>query len=202
LRSKYRREIEIIREKVQSENFLISLSGIDEIIKLLEKLNLKERSKIQEVYLEKILEYAILYCQKVSKDLIDESHIKKAFQDIYRIETDMMRKIQSIERIGVIGTEQQPADVEVFKEEVELNTPKVQPEEFEVIQVEDVIIVSEEKLIQEEVSLEEVVVTKPEEQPKEIMPPEPQIIKCSFCGLIIDEKLTFCPQYGMTFKKK
>lgn len=202
LRSKYKKEIEKIREKVRSENTIISLSGIDEIIILLEKLSLKERSEIQDLYLEKLLDYAIRLCETVNGSLINESHIKKAYQEIYRIEGDMMRKIQSIERIGVIDTEKQPADVEVFKEEVELSTPEVQPEEFKVIQGEEIIIASEEKLIQKEVSIEEIVVSKPEEQPKEILPPEPQIIKCPFCGLIIDEKPTFCPQCGMIFKKK
>ncbi len=222
LRSQYRKEIELIREKVHRESIFISLSCIDEILILLEKLNLKKRSETLDEYLEKLIDYAIKNCQKVNEGLIDESHIKKAFQDIYRLELDLMRKIQSIERIGVIGIEQQPADVKVFREEIELSTSKIQPEESETIQVEDiimsgleehpeefkvtqeeeVIMESEEKLIQEEISPEEVVVTKPEEQPKEIAPSEPQIIKCPFCGLVIDEEPKFCLQCGMIFKKK
>ncbi len=202
LRSKYRKEIEIIRQKVHRENTFINLSGIDEIILLLNKLNLKDRSEIQDVYIEKLLYYAIKNCQKVNEGLIDENHIKKAFQDIYRTELDLMRKIQSIERIGVIDTEQQQVDVEVFKEDVELSTPEVQPEEFEVIQEEEVIMISEEKLIQEEVSSKEVGVIKPEEPPEELMPPKPQITNCPFCGSVFDEKPTFCPQCGMIFKYK
>ncbi len=205
LRSKYRKEIEIIREKVHRENTFINLSGIDEIIILLEKLNLKERSEIKDLYLQKLIDYAIKNCQKVNEGLIDESHIKKAFQDIYRIEFDLMRKIQSIERTGVSETEKQPVEVETLREVVDINTPEKQPEElekFETIKEQEVISVQVKPLIQEETLIKEVVVSTPKEQPEELIPPEPVIINCPFCGLLKNETAIYCLQCGMIFKKK
>jgi len=49
---------------------------------------------------------------------------------------------------------------------------------------------------------EEVRENIPEEHLEELIPPEPQIIKCSFCGLEINEETSFCPQCGMKYNKK
>jgi len=205
LRSKYKKEIEKLRAKVHRENTFISLSGIDEIIKLLEKLNLKERSEIQDVYLEKLIDYAIKHCQKVNEGLIDESHIKKAFQDIYRIEVDMMKEIQSIERNGVSETQKQTEKMEFLQEILELSTPEKEREEsekFGAIKEQEVISVQVKTPVQEKTLIKEVLVSTPEEQPEELMPHEPVIINCPFCGLLKNETAIYCPQCGMIFKKE
>ncbi len=98
--------------------------------------------------------------------------------------------------------------------------PIEKAKEVEVIQDEAVILTPEEKLVEEalleevpsvleeipkevEVLPEEVVVvSKPDVQPKELVPPEPKIINCPFCGLVKDETAIFCSQCGRMFKKK
>lgn len=221
LRSKFKNEIEKIREIVHRENFIISLSGIDEIIKSLENLNLKNRREIMDVYLNKLIEYSIRLREEVYKRLINENDVKKANLEINRTEVDLMRMILPIEEIKVSEPEKQPEKVEALQEEEQIiSAPIEDAEEVEIIQDEEVISTLEEKPVEEvlleelpssleeipkEVEIlpeEEIVVSEPEEQPKELVPPEPEITNCSFCGLVNDKAAIFCSQCGMVFKKK
>jgi hypothetical protein len=120
IRNKYKKEIEIIREKVHEKNLFISLSGIDQIIQLIEKFNLKERSEIQKKYIEKLLDYANISCQNAYERLINEIHIENANQDMNRLEVDLMKKIESVSE-----TEEQPEELESLREKGELSSPEV-----------------------------------------------------------------------------
>jgi len=85
------------------------------------------------------------------------------------------------------------------EQEVIESMPEEQLEKLEILQ-EKILSTSDEITIIKEI-LEEVVTITPEKQLEELILPEPQIIKCPFCGLEINEETTFCPQCGMTFKK-
>jgi hypothetical protein len=79
--------------------------------------------------------------------------------------------------------EEQPEEIKVSQEEVEITTVEEHPEKIEALQ-------------------EEIEIITLEEQPEDLIPLEPQIINCPFCGFNIPEETTFCPQCGMIFKKK
>ncbi|MCK4381166.1 MAG: right-handed parallel beta-helix repeat-containing protein, partial [Candidatus Lokiarchaeota archaeon] len=77
LRSKYKDKIVEIREYILRKNKFISLEGIDEILMLMEKLNLKGISaKTIDIFLEKLLVYAITHSKYAR--LINDTHIRKA----------------------------------------------------------------------------------------------------------------------------
>lgn len=201
LRSKYKREIEIIRKKVQTKDLFINLSGIDELISLFESLSLKERSETLDAYLEKLLEYAIKFCENADESLINERHIKQAILDVDKIEVDLMRKVIATQGVELIEKEKQPEEPETLQEIAEVPTPEEQPEEFEFIQEEEVTSKFEEIPIEEETIHEELAVSIPKKELEELIPPTPQISNCPFCGLVKSEAAVFCPQCGMIFKK-
>jgi hypothetical protein len=196
LRSKYNKEIEIIREKVQGKNLFISVSAIDEIICLLENLHLEKSREIQDAYLEKLLDYAIKFCETADESLINERHIKQAILDVNKIEVDLMRKVITTEGVELIEKEKEPEKAETLREIKEEQT-----EEFEFIQEEEVPSTLEEIPTEEETLHEEITVSITKKEHEQLITPIPQITNCPFCGLEKSEEMTFCPQCGMIFKK-
>ncbi|MFX1569920.1 MAG: right-handed parallel beta-helix repeat-containing protein [Promethearchaeota archaeon] len=206
---KYNREIEKIRDKFQSQNVFVNLKGVNEVINSIEKLNLKKREEILDDYLEKLLNYAIIFCKNGNENLVNESHIQMAFQEIYRTELDLIKKIQLSEEISAIRPEAQPSELQVeIMEEEKISVSEVLPLEEDVIEEKEIGVSApvdqiEELPIEEQTPIvEEVIKIEHEEPPEEILPPEPQITYCPFCGFVFDETPNFCPQCGMIFKKK
>ena len=92
--------------------------------------------------------------------------------------------------------------LDVIQEEIIPSSTDKKSEEVEFLE-EEVVSTAEEIPVEEEVlQEEEEVVTTPEEQPNELKPPEPQIVKCPFCGTVKTKGMRFCPQCGRKFKKK
>ena len=122
------------------------------------------------------------------------------------LETEIEAKLKippELERLRVVQERVIPSSPEEKPKELEMVVSA--PEELEVIQEEEELAVRdlEEIPIEEEVLQEEkAAVRPPEEQPEEIIPSEPQIIKCSFCGIQINEETNFCPQCGTIFTKE
>ena len=198
--NKYDKEIEIIKDKFQSKNILVNLKGVNEVINSIEKLNLKEKEEILDEYLDKLLNYAIIFSKNVNENLVNERHIQMAFQEIYRNEADLTRKIQSIEEVSVIKPEVQPEGLEVIEKEKIIASEELPIEETVIKEEEVIVSVAKEHI--EETLHENVVEIEPEEPSEEILEPEPQITNCTFCGFVFDETPTFCPQCGMIFKKR
>ncbi|MFW9988391.1 MAG: right-handed parallel beta-helix repeat-containing protein [Candidatus Odinarchaeota archaeon] len=98
-------------------------------------------------------------------------------------------------------TSQEVEKIKVLQEEEVMTTPEEKTIKEEIL-LEEETSALREKSIKKEVLLEKVVVSIPKDQIEEITPPEPQIVNCPFCGLMIDELTSYCPQCGMKLKKK
>ncbi|TKJ18732.1 MAG: hypothetical protein CEE43_17190 [Promethearchaeota archaeon Loki_b32] len=215
LRSKYKDKIGEIREYILRKNKFISLEGIDEILMLMEKLKGKAISEISDIFIEKLLNYAISVSEDSNERLINDHHIRKANQMMQKIELDLMSRIPVIEEIldheilttpqeepewlerlekeVVTSTLEEKLEVdEEIKEELLIPPPEEIPEEIEILK-EEIAITPQETL--------EVVVSPTEELPEEIVSHEPKEINCPFCAFKIDKELRFCPQCGYLLKK-
>ncbi len=223
LRSKYRNKIENIREKIHFKHKNISLGGIDEILILIEKINLKGRSDIQNTFLEKLLDYAIRLCEKNNEELINESYIKKANLMVYKEELDLISKISVIEELSdqeVLNTPKQiPKKVKILEKEVTAIEPEEKLEEPEFFQEVEIEPKTEDKMDELEIIKEELLptpqeipkdldfiqedvdVSTSEDRQKELVSPELNLIKCPFCNFQIDTKKHYCPQCGYIIKK-
>ena len=221
LRSKYKDKIVEIREYILRKNKFISLEGIDEILILMEKLKGKAISEISDIFIEKLLNYAIRVSEDSNERLINDHHIRKANQMMQKIELDLMSRIPVIEEIldqEILSTPQEEPEWlerlekevvtstleeklevdEEIKEELLIPPPEEIPEEIEILK-EDIAIAPQETLEKRE-SLE-VVVSTTEEIPEEIVSLEPKEINCPFCAFKIDKEHRFCPQCGYILMK-
>ncbi|MFX1307684.1 MAG: right-handed parallel beta-helix repeat-containing protein [Promethearchaeota archaeon] len=146
--------------------------------------------------------------RSITKTEIDyPKKLRKTFQlkeipyrELYYMEEDVeiLPEQEAIERIP----EEQVEEVEVLREEIEIIPLEEQPEEVELLHEEIEIIPPEEQQEKVEILYKEVEVFPLGEQPEVIIPSEPKIIICPFCGLEISENAIFCSQCGMKFKKK
>ena len=225
LRSKYKVEIEEIRDYVLKQNKFLTLNAIDEILIILESLKLRDKQEVQTIFLNKLLSITFIICENDNRNLINSSDIEKANQELH-LEENLMRRISETPLIEErfdqeIGSTQvkKPEEVEVLKKEIETVPEESQIDE-KVLQEEVEIPILEEQpeqlgIVQEEIEIrsldeqpeqlgvvqEEVEIYTIEEELEEVLPPEPQITSCPFCGLEKSEEMTFCPQCGMIFKK-
>ena len=221
LRSKYKDKIVEIREYILRINKIISLEGIDEILMLMEKLKGKAISEISDIFIEKLLNYAIRVSEDSNERLINDHHIRKAHRKMQNIEVDLMSKLptmkeildqeilstpqeepewlERLEKEVVTSTPEEKLEVdEEIKEELLIPPPEEIPEEIEILK-EDIAIAPQETL--EERETLEVVVSTTEEIPEEIVSLEPKEINCPFCAFKIDIEHRFCPQCGYILMK-
>jgi len=108
-----------------------------------------------------------------------------------------------IERLGVVQERIIPSSPEEKPKELEVVVSA--PKELEIKEEKGELVVRDlkEKPIEEEILKEgEITISSAKEQSEESISPEPQIIKCSFCGIESRGEPTFCPQCGMIFKRK
>ncbi|MFW9970607.1 MAG: zinc ribbon domain-containing protein [Candidatus Odinarchaeota archaeon] len=117
LRSKYKEEIQLIKEEVEGKNLFISLGGIDEIIQLFEKLNLKERNEIQNTLLETILDYTTRLCKTNNVRLINENFITQAILDSNKLAKELIKMIQS-------NNEREIQEIEPVQEGEKVSNPE------------------------------------------------------------------------------
>ncbi|GAG68033.1 unnamed protein product, partial [marine sediment metagenome] len=136
----------------------------DEILMLMEKLKGKAISEISDIFIEKLLNYAIRVSEDSNERLITDHHIRKANQMMQKIELDLMSRIPVIE--------------EILDQEI-LSTPQEEPEWLERLEKEVVTSTLEEKLEVDEEIKEELLIPPPEEIP------EPLLELIEFCEIIL-----------------
>ena len=189
---------------------------------LMEKLKGKAIGEIRDIFLEKLLDYAIRVSEDSNERLINDHHIRKADLMMQNIEVDLMSRIpvieekldqeilstpqeepeglERLEKKVVTSTLEEKLEVdEEIKEELLIPPSEEIPEEIKILKEEKVI--TPEEILEERETLEEVVVSPTEELPEEIVSPEPKEINCPFCAYKLDNEHRFCPQCGYLLKK-